>query len=211
MKTKLLLPILATLCLTGVAFSQSPDQPRRQPEPQRDSPEARKSRPDAVRSEARRDEGRRSKLREEMRRRFEARMKDPHNSQGGSRPEFRRPPAGDRAQSPDRSPGFRPVPPELQALRDQVGRLTREVQELRAIVTARHDSSRPGLRAPYHHHRGPGPASADQRPSRHDFRKGDHRPHGDAAARGHDRPHPPGDGPKPRGDREPHGNPPPPR
>jgi hypothetical protein len=187
MKTPLLLPMLASLCLTAVANSQNPDQPRRdseprrerEPEVRRDSPEARKPRPDMPRPEAR------PELRLDEGRHF-----SPGEARGERHPDFRR---------PNRP---RPVPPEIQELREQVQRLTMQVRELRELVERRDG---------FKHHKmdrrgpGPGPDSRGSRPPMPptgDTRDGDHRPHGDG-------PKPQGDGPKAHGDHRPEGNPPP--
>ena len=139
---------------------------------------------------------------------------------------MRRKMIADRMGSRDRSPGFGPGPqgprtgpPELEALRRQVEVLARQVQELRSIV----DRQREGMKhfgerretssRPPHPPGGPGPEARDSRPPlppKGDFGRGD-RPKGRDGGPG-DRPKPRDDDrPSPRGDRDPQGNPPPPR
>ncbi len=212
MKSQLLLPMLATLTLAVAANAQPPEPPRPQPEPRRDAPEARRPQPNALNPEARRAENRRF---------------TPRNPQPPPPREFHRSPGEHRPEARGHHRGFRPVPPEIQELRDQVRRLTREVEELRRIVGARQDSRAYQGRSEHHHRPdfrppqqrgGPGADAHHPRPQMPPMnaphrggpsREGDQRPHGDAGpnSRGTDRPHPPG--PRPEDRHEPHGNPPP--
>lgn len=166
MKAPFLLPMLATLCFTGAANSQSPDQspdqrhrepdrqPRenseaRRPNPEQPRPEARKSNPDQPRSDARpevrRDEGQRPEARglAPWQRRSEARDGGPRDGERGRSSEMHRPSPGDHPESARRSPGSGPMPQGpwsglegLNDLREQVRMLTRQVHELRAMVEA---------------------------------------------------------------------------
>lgn len=248
MKAQFLLPMLATLCFTGAANSQSPDQPRREPDrPPRENPEARRPSPDQPRAETRRANP--DQPRPEIRRanpeppRPETRREESRHpapgalapwqrrhemAKGGTRdgdrsrtPDLHRPSAGDRPDASHRSPGFSPMAPgsrggtdPLNELRGQVQRLTREVHGLRAMMEAqRHhmqqfaERSRSASQPPFARG-GPGPQSRDSHapmPPRHDSRRGDAGPQENV------RPHPPGDHPRPQGDRDPRGNPPAPR
>jgi hypothetical protein len=225
---KLLLPCVATLCFTAIANSQNPDQPRHEPEPRRAAPEAQNPRPGVLRPEARREEPRRTELREEMRRRFEARMNGPRDPQGGPPPPLRRPPVENPPGAMIHRSETRSVPPELQELRDQVRRLTYEVQRLREMVVASQGSRsehrpspafqppsrRGGPDAASHGPRPPmPPRNAPQRGNPQPG--GEHAPRGDGGGQPKGRPHPPGDAPQPQGDRapqgdhRPEGNPPP--
>ena len=157
MKAQLLLPMLATLCFTGAANSQSPDQPRREPErPPRENPEARKPNPDQPRPEIRRanPEPSRSEIRKPNpgppppeARREEGRRPEPgalapwqrrsEMGQGGPRdgdrsrtPEMRRPSAGDWPDASRRSPGFSPPPPGSRGGPDPLHELREQVQRL---------------------------------------------------------------------------------
>lgn len=211
----------------------NPEPPRpevRKPNPDQPRPEIRRPNPEPPRPETRREEGRHpapGALAPWLRR--------PEMGKGGPRegdrsrtPEMHRPSAGDRPDASHRSPGFGPPPPgsrggpdPLQELRGQVQRLTHEVHELRAMLEVqRHhmqqsaEHRRSGFQPPVS--RGaPGPesrASHAPMPPKRDFHRGD------VGAQEKGRPHPPGDHPMPQGDgrrppgdREPHGNPPPPR
>lgn len=246
--------MLATLCFTGAANSQSPDQPRREADRPRENPEGRPAesrRPEPPRLEIRREEGRRPEeprpdaRREESRRpeppkpegrREEGRSpqpgalapwnRRPEMREGGPRdgdrsraPEGRRPSIGDRPEASRRSPGSGPMPqgprsgpPGLEELRHQVMVLTRQVQELRDGMQRLVHRSTSGDRPPQMRG-GPGPESRDARPPmppRRDSDRSEHRMHPDGGSREKSQPHPPGDRPSPRGDREPQGNPPPP-
>ena len=236
MKAPFLLPMLATLCFTGAANSQSPDQPRREPErqprensearrpnPEQPRPEARKSNPDQPRSDARpevrRDEGQRPEARglAPWQRRSEARDGGPRDGERGRSSEMHRPSPGDHPEAARRSPGSGPMPqgprsgPEgLNDLREQVRMLTRQVHELRAMVEAQRNGMQrlaERRRADFQsasRRGGPVPDSRDSHapmPPHRDLQGGDQR------QRGESRPH--GDGPRPQGDREPQGNPPP--
>ena len=248
MKAQFFLPMLATLCFTGAANSQSPDQPRREPErqprensearrpnPDQPRPEARKSNPDQPRSdgrsEARRSEGQRPEARglAPWQRRSDARESAPREGERSGHSDLRRPSPGDYPEASRRSPGFGPMPqgprsgPEgLNDLREQVRTLTRQVHELRAMVEAQRNGMQrfaERRRADFQsasRRGGPGPDSRDAHapmPPRRDLQGGESRQRGDS--RSHDdggpqekaKPH--GDGPRPQGDREPHGNPPP--
>lgn len=181
--------MLATLCFTGAANSQTPDQPRREPErsprenpearrpnPDQPRPEIRSANPEPPRPEARREEGRKpaTGALAPWQRRSEMRKDEPRNGDRSRTPEIRRPSVGDRQDASRRSPGSSPVPPgprsgpdPLGELREQVQRLTRQVHELRAMLEAQRsgmqrlaERRRSGFQPPVHRS-GPAPGSRD--------------------------------------------------
>lgn len=223
MKLQLLLPMLASLCITSAANSQSPDQPRREPERQpRETPEARKPTPDQPRPEARRDEGQRGESRGLAPRRPESQSRGSRDGERHRMPEARRPQSGDRPDMHRHSPGFAPMPPgprggpdALNELREQVRTLTRQVHELREMMEAQ----RNGMQRLAEQHRsgfhrsfprgGPKSGSRESQPPKGDAHRGENHSHGDGGPQEKMKPRPPGDRPMPQGDREKHGNPPP--
>lgn len=149
--------MLATLCFTGAANSQTPDQPRREPERSpRENPEARRPNPDQPRAEtrkanpdqprpeirsanpepprpeARREEGRHpaTGALAPWRRRSEMRKDEPRDGDRSRTPEMRRPSAGDRQDASRRSPGFSPPLPGTRGGPDPLHELREQVQRL---------------------------------------------------------------------------------
>ena len=104
----------------------------------------------------------------------------------------------------------------LNDLREQVRMLTRQVHELRAMVEAQRNGMQrlaERRRADFQsasRRGGPVPDSRDSHapmPPHRDSQRGESRPHDDGGRQEKAKPH--GDGPRPQGDREPQGNPPP--
>jgi len=187
MKAPILLSMFASLCFTGVAISQSPDQPRRDPERQpRENPEGRGpnaepprpgprfANPGQAGPEVRRNDDRRPEPGPvaPWQNHSDRPGSGPRDGDRSQAPEIHRPHFGDRMEAGRRFPHFSRTPQQspggpqgLEELRGEIRMLSHQVQELREIIEAhrggpqRFEEHRASAVPPSEMRRGPGPES----------------------------------------------------